>query len=140
MTTTTKIVCDHTNNTPETIAKNELVCDVYIEQPKIIFNATILPDGKIVNNTESPIAIYLKTWPEYFEAVCNDSKTFEIRRNDRPFSVGVKLVLREYDPTKDNFTGRYIERVITYITDWEQKPGFVVLAIKPITFNATKST
>jgi len=43
---------------------------------------------------------HLKTWPKYFEAVERGTKTFEIRRNDRPFTVGTKLVLHEYDPTK----------------------------------------
>jgi len=74
---------------------------------------------------------HLKTWPKYFDAVERESKTFEIRRNDRPFTIGQKLVLHEYDPDEDKLTGRTLERFITYITDWEQKPGFVVMAIKP---------
>lgn len=74
---------------------------------------------------------HLKTWPEYFDAVDRGIKTFEIRQNDRPFTVGTKLILHEYDPGKDSFTGRTLERVVTYMTDWEQKQGFVVMAIKP---------
>lgn len=79
---------------------------------------------------------HLKTWPKYFNAVERGTKTFEIRQNDRPFMVGTKLVLHEYDPDKDVFTGRTLERVVTYMTDWEQKPGFVVMAIKPLCQNS----
>ena len=83
---------------------------------------------------------HLKTWPRYFDAVERGTKTFEIRRNDRPFMVGTKLVLHEYDPEEDVFTGRTLERVVTYMTDWEQKPGFVVMAIKPLCQNAADET
>lgn len=59
----------------------------------------------------------LKTWPEYFEAVFDGRKTFEIRRNDRDFHEGDLLVLREWDPATEQYTGRMLERTITYVTD-----------------------
>jgi hypothetical protein len=59
----------------------------------------------------------LKTWPEYFEAVYDGSKTFELRANDRDFKVGDTLVLREWDPKAKKYTGRRLERVISYVTD-----------------------
>ena len=37
----------------------------------------------------------LKILPEYFEAQKNRVKTFEIRKNDRNFKVGDKLMLYE---------------------------------------------
>lgn len=40
----------------------------------------------------------LKTWPEYFRAVRNREKTFEVRLNDRDFKVDDILVLKEFDP------------------------------------------
>lgn len=72
----------------------------------------------------------LKILPEYFKAVIEGVKTFEIRLNDRGFKVGDTLVLREFDPKTKCFSGRTRERVVTYISDYEQKPGYVVMAIK----------
>lgn len=48
----------------------------------------------------------LKTWPEYFQAVIDGKKTFEIRKNDRDFKVGNELLLQEYDPEQETYTGR----------------------------------
>lgn len=69
----------------------------------------------------------LKTLPEFFEAMNRGLKKFEIRKNDRCFRVGDVLRLKEWDGEK--FTGRITNQQVTYITDFEQKPGFVVLGI-----------
>ena len=42
-------------------------------------------------------------------------KRFEIRRNDREFAVGDILVLREFEPETDTFTGQVEERQITFL-------------------------
>lgn len=39
----------------------------------------------------------LKILPEYFEAQKNKVKTFEIRKNDRNFKIGDRLMLYEID-------------------------------------------
>lgn len=94
----------------------------------------------------------LKIWPQYFDAVVEGSKTFEIRDNDRnpKFKVGDTLSLHEFDPGRDphcprheyiladesctcrpgRFTGRKKRVKVTYITDWQQQSNFVVMAIK----------
>jgi len=74
----------------------------------------------------------LKTAPEYFAEVIAGNKAFEIRKNDRDFKVGDALILREYDiknPNGTRFTGSHCTRFITYVTDYEQKEGYVVLAL-----------
>jgi ASC-1-like (ASCH) protein len=70
----------------------------------------------------------LKILPEYFDAVCDGTKTFEIRKNDRGYRVGDLVILKEYTP-QDGFTGEAIVRRITYITDYAQQDGYVVFSI-----------
>jgi len=72
----------------------------------------------------------LKILPEYFEAVKNGRKQFEIRKNDRDYKIGDVLHLREW--TGENYTGDSYKAEITYITDYAQKDGFVVLGIRGV--------
>ena len=69
----------------------------------------------------------LKTWPQYFQALWAGAKTFEIRRN-MTFKVHDEIVLQEYDPEEDDYTGREIEGFITYLTDFAQKKGYCVFS------------
>ena len=82
----------------------------------------------------------LKTWPEFFEHLLFERKTFEVRKNDRGFEPGDDLVLREFSPcrkcngsggiptygggpqpchkcngTGGKYTGRALERRVTYV-------------------------
>ena len=57
----------------------------------------------------------LKTWPQYYKPLSRGQKTFELRKYDRDFRVGDILKLREWDPDKEDYTGRDTERFITYI-------------------------
>jgi hypothetical protein len=57
----------------------------------------------------------LKSWPEFFEPVLQGKKRFELRRNDRDFQDGDHLVLREYEPGEDRFTGRELTKRVSYV-------------------------
>ena len=73
----------------------------------------------------------LKILPEYFKAVELGEKTFEIRKADRPFKLGDKLILQEWDGSK--YTGAEYKCFISYIIFGDQfgiKKGFCVLGIK----------
>lgn len=75
----------------------------------------------------------LKTWPSYFNAVMNDVKTFEVRKDDRNFKIGDTLLLREYNPNDGNYTGAVCTRQVTYILKGGQfgiEEGFVVLGLR----------
>ena len=72
----------------------------------------------------------LKCWKQFYAEVEAGRKTFEIRWNDRDYCVGDVLLLKEWDHLADGYTGRELRRTVTYITDWEQKRGFVVMGLK----------
>lgn len=73
----------------------------------------------------------LKITPEYFRAILERRKTFEVRKNDRPFAVGDSVCLREFDPFYDKYTGRVWYGDITYILDNDLycKKGYIVMSI-----------
>jgi len=57
----------------------------------------------------------LKCWPEFFTPILTGEKMFELRRNDRDYKVGDRIMLKEYDPDDGSYTGRYCFRTITFI-------------------------
>lgn len=71
----------------------------------------------------------LKTWPEPFKSLQEGVKTFEIRVNDRNFQVGDTLLLHEWNPVTKSYTGYILVRRVTYLTEWDQKPGNVVMGL-----------
>lgn len=70
----------------------------------------------------------LKIYPEYFQPVLEGTKSFEIR-HDQSFKAGDTLLLEEYCPITNSYTGRKIKRTISYITNYAQTDDYVVLAI-----------
>ncbi|EEU80631.1 predicted protein [Enterococcus faecalis Fly1] len=77
---------------------------------------------------KEPTIHELKILPEYFEAVVSGNKRFEIRKNDRNYQKGDILRLNEYQDGQ--YTGDVHVAEITYITDYAQQDGYVVLGIK----------
>jgi ASC-1-like (ASCH) protein len=55
-----------------------------------------------------------KIWPEYFDAVASGRKKFELRLNDFEVCEGDTLALEEWDPKTKQYTGRKIEKKVTY--------------------------
>lgn len=74
----------------------------------------------------------LLTIPPFFEDVASESKPFELRRNDRDFRVGDRLILREYFPITQVYSGLEYWAQITYVL--ENFPGiekgYAILGIK----------
>lgn len=55
----------------------------------------------------------LKILPQYFKSVVHKEKWFEIRKNDRDYHVGDKLILREYE--NGEYTGSSVDRWVIYV-------------------------
>lgn len=75
----------------------------------------------------------LKTWNEYFEEVFMGHKTFEVRKADRPFAKGDTLILKEWNPKTEQYTGREMAIGVSYVLEGGQfgvEKGFVVMAIQ----------
>ena len=82
----------------------------------------------------------LKIWAEYFNAVSSGKKTVELRNDDRGYTVGGTLILREFEPTErldskwsdGRWTGRECRVTVTHITrgDAWLQPGIVALSIQ----------
>ena len=59
----------------------------------------------------------VKSWPSFFEATLAGVKTHDVRRiSDRDYQVGDTLRLMEFEPEKQQYTGREMCVRITYIT------------------------
>ena len=56
-----------------------------------------------------------KIWPEYFEAVASGKKKFELRLDDFDVAEGDTLILEEWDPKTERYTGRKTEKKVTYV-------------------------
>lgn len=83
----------------------------------------------------------LKTHPSYFDKVWKCLKGFEVRKDDRDFDVGDRLILEEWDPGKDaviddwKYTGRAIECLVKYKLPGGQfgiEAGYCVLSLGSI--------
>jgi len=73
----------------------------------------------------------LKVLPEYFIAVSEGKKTFELRKDDRGFKVGDTLCLREWNGK--TYSGRSVDCKVTYILKGFQglEDDYVILSIAP---------
>ena len=98
----------------------------------------------------------LKVQPPYFDALLNDRKNFEVRRNDRGFQTGDVLYLHEFGThaaglpcdtecdhsgpcaschkrdTEPHYSGRNLVRTVQYVYAGDPRfggiePGYVVL-------------
>ncbi|MBI3289840.1 DUF3850 domain-containing protein [Candidatus Microgenomates bacterium] len=56
-----------------------------------------------------------KIWPKYFEAIKDGKKNYELRLADFKCKPGDILSLQEWDPKKKEYTGRELEKKVTYV-------------------------
>jgi hypothetical protein len=67
-----------------------------------------------------PIVHELKCWPKFFRPIVEGRKRHDLRRvGDRDFRIGDQVVLREFCPQDEAYTGRSQKFEISYITSAE---------------------
>lgn len=76
----------------------------------------------------------LKCWPEFYSSIQDGTKTFEYRRNDRDFKRGERLLLREWNPDDQEYTGQ--ERnfrigFIYYVNGNDEDVSYAILSLLP---------
>lgn len=81
-----------------------------------------------------------KVWPEYFEKILSGNKKYELRLADFECNPGDVLVLKEWSPKTKQYTGRVIEKKVTYVLKtkelkfWSKedidKHGFQIISFK----------
>lgn len=78
----------------------------------------------------------LKILPNYFNDIMFGNKRFEIRKNDRDFNIGDKLVLKEWRQTCHYYTGNQITATVDYIHygngDFGLAEGYCILGLADI--------
>ena len=77
----------------------------------------------------------LKVWLKYYTEIDNETKTFELRKNDRDFKVNYYLFLQPYDNEKqiEVQMGRQLAKITYILEDAENfglMKGFVILGLK----------
>ncbi len=65
-----------------------------------------------------------KIWPGYFEDIASGKKKYDWRLNDFEINEGDTLVLEEWDPATKQYTGRNLEKKVTYVGRFDLKKSF----------------
>ena len=97
------------------------------KEDEAIMNAP-LPSEQLLNGDTYEV----KTAPMYFEAAMSGKKQFELRKNDRNYQVGRKLLQKEFK--ENEYTGRELLQEITYLLENYTgiEDGYCILGTKSI--------
>ena len=60
-----------------------------------------------------------KIWPEYFDSVSSGKRKYDLRLQDFEVKEGDQLILEEWDPKTKQYTGRTIEKKVTYVSKFK---------------------
>lgn len=72
--------------------------------------------------------------PTSFKHICEEKRTFDVRKYDKPYKVGDTLIFKEYDGLLEQFTGRSVKRKLVYLFEGHGQygltTGYVVLGFR----------
>jgi len=65
-----------------------------------------------------------KVWIQYFQKILSGEKTYELRLNDFACEPGDVLILKEWDPNTNQYTGREIKKTVGFVVRTNEIPAF----------------
>lgn len=81
-----------------------------------------------------------KVWPKYFQMIVDGQKKYELRLADWDCKTGDTLLLKEWNPETEKYTGRFIEKRVTMVMKtkeiefWSKKEvdkyGYQIISFK----------
>jgi len=77
----------------------------------------------------------LKTWTEHYQNVVRGLKPWEIRLNDRNYQIGDTLVLKEYFPNLEKYSGEETKVEVIHILhggNFGIEKGYCIMTIKKL--------
>lgn len=83
----------------------------------------------------------LKCWPQEFDLSAAGLKPFEIRKNDRDYSVGDTVTLRRWNPSTGEYTGQCLDARIGVVIGgpvWGLPIGVCVFSLLDVAVRAKK--
>jgi uncharacterized protein DUF3850 len=83
---------------------------------------------------EKPMTHSVKCWTQYYGAIRDNIKRFDLRKDDRGYEVGDKVIFEEFKHGVGEYTGKTVERRIAYILrDFDGlMPGYCILGLKAV--------
>lgn len=60
-----------------------------------------------------------KIWPEYFDDILSGKKKFELRLNDFKVEEGDTMILEEWNPKTESYTGRKTEKKVICVNKFK---------------------
>lgn len=83
-----------------------------------------------------------KISPEFFDPILSGDKNYELRLDEFECAPGDTLVLREFDSSKKDYTGRELRKTVTYVGKFKpdelhwpveevNKKGLQIISFKP---------
>ncbi|MEI7621814.1 MAG: DUF3850 domain-containing protein [Candidatus Moraniibacteriota bacterium] len=81
-----------------------------------------------------------KVWPQYFQKILDGDKKYELRLADWNCQEGDILILKEWNPEAEDYTGRILEKEVSYVLKtkdlnfWDvvdvEKYGYQIISFK----------
>ncbi|GAB3313407.1 ASCH/PUA domain-containing protein [Hymenobacter humi] len=99
-----------------------------------VYTDQFVPQFQISNSAQRQTH-ELKTWPSCFAAASAGNKPFDVRENDRSFQVGDMLILREFNPETEQYTGQTLTRWVSYVLEggaFGVQPNWCVLGFSDL--------